>query len=241
MSNKRKLEIQTTIATIYVEDMHPSANKYPDIIENQFQFRKNKKFTGSNVVAIADMGEAIWWNRPQIEDTEDAWGWQDGVPCCNLPIFLGKNKVWKSNYNVLLNKNNIPTIIQLKFNHELSDEEIISLSKMSFSVITSTLLRLGVPEADLCAINNDLLLRGKKFVGIEQVPGGKDIYTECLFITLKYQEEKKLFDQLTSGKVGAQAVKQITGLIDEYETFTKEEFLKIYCEEFKKYLDQFSL
>lgn len=240
-NTKRKIEIQTAIATIYVEDMHPSINKFPDIIENQFQFRKYNKFTGENVIAIADMGEAIWWNRPQIEDTSAAWGWQDNIPCCNLPIFLGKNKVWKSNYNVLLNKNNIPTIIQLKFNHELSDKEIELLSKMSFSVISAALLRLGVPEKDLCAINNDLLLRGKKFVGIEQVPSGKNIYTECLFITLKYLEEKELFDQLTGGKVGAQAVKKITGLIDEYESFTKEEFLKIYCEEFKKYLDQFSL
>lgn len=242
MDNKRKLEIQTTIATIYVEDMHPSANKYPDIIENQFQFRKFKKFTGDNVVAIADMGEAIWWNRPQIEDTEAAWGWEkDGLPCCNLPIFLGKNKIWKSDYNVLLNKNNIPTIIQLKFEHELSDAELNLLYKMSFKVISTTLLRLGVLESDLCEINNDLLLRGKKFVGIERVSGEKNIYTECLFITLKYLEEKELFDRLTSGKVGAQAVKKITGLIDEYETFTKEDFLKIYCEEFKKYLNQFEL
>jgi hypothetical protein len=60
MNTKRKLEIPTTVATIYVEDMHPTANKYPDIIENQFQFRKNNKFTGENVIAIADMGEAIW-------------------------------------------------------------------------------------------------------------------------------------------------------------------------------------
>lgn len=241
MENKRKLEIQTAVATIYVEDMHPSANKYPDIIENQFQFRKNKQFTGENVIAIADMGEAIWWNRPQIEDTEAAWGWTGEMPCCNLPIFLGKNKVWKSDYNVLLNKNNVPTIIQIKFNHELTSDEMTKLTQMSFTVIRNTLIRLGVAEKDLCMINNDLLLRGKKFVGIEQVPADKNIYTECLFITLKYQEEKELFDQLTHGKAEAQALKKITGLIDEYESFTKEDFLKIYCEEFKKYLDQFTL
>ena len=239
-NNKRKLEIFTNIATIYVEDMHPSANKYPDIIENQFQFRKNNRFTGENVVAIADMGEAMWWNRPQIENTETAWGWQGDIPCCNLPIFLGKQKIWKSDYNVLLNKNNVPTIIQIQFNHKLTTEELTKLTKMSFSVITNTLIRLGVPAKDLCALNNDLLLRGKKFVGVEQVVRS-NIYTECLFVTLKYQEEKELFDQLTHGKVGAQALKKITGLIDEYESFTKEEFLKIYCEEFKKYLDQFEL
>lgn len=241
MNKKRKFEIPTTVATIYVEDMHPSADKYPDIIENQFQFRKNNQFTGENVVAIADMGEAMWWNRPQIEDTNAAWGWsQDGLPCCNLPIFLGKNKVWKSAYNVLLNKNNVPTIVQIKFNHDITPKEQLELCQMSFTVIRNTLLRLGVNERDLCAINNDLLLRGKKFVGSEQIIK-PSIYTECLFITLKYKEEQELFSQLTSGKVSATAQREITGLIDEYEGFTKEEFLKVYCEEFKKYLDQFEL
>ena len=47
-NTKRKIEIQTAIATIYVEDMHPSINKFPDIIENQFQFRKHNKFVESN-------------------------------------------------------------------------------------------------------------------------------------------------------------------------------------------------
>lgn len=240
MKGIRKLEIKTSIATIYVEDMCPSENKYPDIIDNQFKFRKYGEFTGDNVVAIADMGEALWWNRPQIEDTNAAWGWKDEMPCCNLPIFLGKNKVWKSAYNVLLNKNNVPTIIQLNFNRKITQEELSKLQQMSFKVIQRTLLRLNIPEQDLCIMNNDLLLRGKKFVGIEQVIKPQ-IYTECLFITLKYNEEKALFDQLTSGKVSATQHRQITGLIDEYESFTKEEFLKIYCEEFKKYLDQFSL
>lgn len=241
MTSEKKIKFLTPVATIYVEDMWPSANKYPDIIEHQFRFRKYNAFTGDNVVAIANMGEAIWWNRPQIEDTEAAWGTYKERPCCNLPIFLGKNKVWKSDYNVLLNKNNIPTIIQLKFKHDLTRTELNLLCEMSFTVITRTLERLGIPKSDLCIINNDLLLRGKKFVGIEQVPAGTNIYTECLFITLKYKEEKELFDQLSSGKVSATANREITGVIDEYETFTKEEFLKIYCEEFKNYLDQFEL
>lgn len=241
MANNRKLEIQTAVATIYVEDMHPTANKYPDIIENQFQFRKNGIFTGENVVAIADMGEAIWWNRPQIEDTDAAWGIHtDGLPCCNLPIFLGKNKTWKSAYNVLLNKNNIPTVIQIKFNHTLGPEEIEKLTQMSSVIVLNTIKRLGIPEKDICAMNNDLLLRGKKFVGNEKIY--KDnIYTECLFITLRYKEEQDIFSRLTSGKTSATAHREITGVMDEYESFTKEEFLKIYCEEFKKYLNQFEL
>ena len=65
MKGIRKLEIKTSIATSYVEDMCPSENKYPDIIDKQYKFRKYGEFTGDNVVAIADMGEALWWNRPQ--------------------------------------------------------------------------------------------------------------------------------------------------------------------------------
>lgn len=239
--NSTKLKLQSAVATICVEDMFPSENKRPSIVENQFQFRKNNKFVGENAVVIADMGEAIWWNRPQVENTTAAWGLMpDGTHCCNLPIFLGKSKTWKSDYNVLLNKNNVPTMIQIKFNHILTTDEIIKLRHMSFEVILNTIKRLGVKEKDLCILNNDIMLRGKKFVGSEQICK-ENIYTECLFITLKYLEEKELFDQLTSGKVSATAHKKITGLMDEYETFTKEEFIHIYCEEFKKYLDQFEL
>jgi hypothetical protein len=240
MNSKRHFEIQTKVATIYMEDMHPSANKYPDIIENQFQLRKNDTFTGENVVAIANMGEAIWWNRPLKENTDAAWGWQGDIPCCNLPITLGKNMQWKSYYNLLLNKHNLPTIVQIKFNHTLSQDELEKLGLMSHTVITQTLLRLGVPEQDMCVINNDFLLKGKKFSGGETVIKA-DIYTECFLITLRYQEEKEIFDQLSSGKVPATAHRGITGIIDEYPHITKEDFVKIYCEEFKKYLDQFEL
>lgn len=240
MNKKRKVEINTKLASIYIEEMFPSNGQYPDIIEKQFQFRKNNIFSNENLIAIADMGEAIWWNRPQIENTDQAWGiHSDGLPCCNLPIFLGKNMVWKSEYNVLLNKHNIPTIIQIKFDKELTENEWNEIKKMSFSVISRTLLRLGVVETDLCVINNDLLLRGKKFSGSEQIiKRDLNIFTECLFVTLKYSEEKELFDKLTCGKVSATALKQITGLIDEYPEITKEKFLEIYCEEFKKYLEE---
>ena len=111
---------------------------------------------------------------------------------------------------------------------------------MTSVIVINTITRLGVPEKDICVMNNDLLLRGKKFVGNEKI-FKENIYTECLFITLKYKEEEELFNRLTSGKTSATAHRKITGLIDEYENFTKEEFLKVYCEEFKKYLDQFEL
>jgi hypothetical protein len=40
---------------------------------------------------------------------------------------------------------------------------------MSFIVIAQTLLNLGVPEHDMCCLNNDLLLKGKKFAGSERI------------------------------------------------------------------------
>ena len=60
-------------------------------------------------------------------------------------------------------------MIQLKFKHILSAEEVMKLKHMSFAVILNTLRTLGILEKDLCIINNDLLLRSKKFVGSEQI------------------------------------------------------------------------
>jgi hypothetical protein len=220
--------------------MCPTKNQCPEIIEQLFQFRKHGNFVGNNVVIIGDMGEAVWWNRPQLEDTTAAWGTHLGMPCCNLPISFGKAQTWKSQYNILLNKNNIPSAVALKFNHNLTVEELTKLKHMSFAVLLNTLKQIGVQDSDLCVINNDLLLRGKKFAGSEEVYTDT-IYTECIYITLKYFDEKELFDQLSCGKVSATAHREITGLIDEYPEITKEKFLTVYCEEFKKYLDQFEL
>jgi hypothetical protein len=52
-------------------------------------------------------------------------------------------------------------------------------------------------------------------------------------------EEKELFDQIYVGKKTKS--RGITGILDEYDFITKEAFIKAYCEEFKKYLDQFEL
>lgn len=235
------INISTPIARIYEADLCPSEGKIPKFFEDQFQLRKYEKFTGQNEIVFADIKEPIWWNRPQIEDTNTAWRLEkDGLYSCNLPISFGKEKRWKSNYNILVNKNNIPIGIQLKFKHELSASELKKLKCMSFSIILKTLLALGVQEKDLCVLNNDLLLKGKKFVGSESVCTNT-IYTECIYITLKYEEEKEIFNRLTSGKVAATAHKQITGLLDEYPEITRKQFLKICSEEFKKYLEQFEL
>ena len=243
MHNNRIFEVTTSLATIYVEETHPSIGKYPEIVEQLFRFRKENKFSGNNVVAIADMGEAMWWNRPQPEDTNSAWGIEkDGLPCCNVPTLFTKAHKWKSKYNILVNKHNVPTIIQIKFKQLPTTETINKLYSMTFKVIYQTLLKLGVAEQDLCQINNDILLRGKKIVGTERsFDASQYIYTEALFITLKYTEEQDIFSRLSSGKVAATAKRGITGILDEYPTITKDRFLKIYCEEYKAYLDQINL
>ena len=237
----KKLKIVTKLATIYIEETYPTEGKYPEIVEHLYQYRKTGTFSGNNVVAIADMHEAMWWNRPLLEDTKAAWGIHtDGLPCCNVPTVFATDRTWKNKYNILVNKNNVPTIIQIKFPKSLTTNSIVKLYSMIFTVISRTLLRLGVNEQDLCQINNDLLLRGKKIVGVEQsYNSDTNIYTGAFFITLKYWDEKELFERLSYGKVPATAKRKITGIIDEYPDITKEEFLKVYCEEFKDYLNQF--
>lgn len=236
---KKNLEIQTSIATIKVVDGWPSKNIIPIELQQQFNFRKHNSLEGDNSITIINMHEPVWWLRPFIEDTNTAITLdEDKGYTCMLPFFLGKNHTWKSAYNVLVNKNNLPTLIQLKFEHSLTEEEKNKLIKMSFVVIIQALLNLGVPEHDICCLNNDLLLKGKKFAGSERI-WQTNIYTECLFINLKYLEEKNLFDQIYVGKKTKS--REITGILDEYDFITKEAFIKAYCEEFKKYLDQFEL
>ena len=57
---ERKIELKSTVATIYVADMWPSKNIFPKPIEQQFNFRKYGYLEGENIVGIADMHEPIW-------------------------------------------------------------------------------------------------------------------------------------------------------------------------------------
>lgn len=233
------INIQSKIATIKTVDAWPSKNIIPNEIYQQFNFRKNHTFEGENSVTIVNMFEPVWWTRPLEAETETAWIKNEKDEwVCTLPFFLGTKKIWKSNYNVLVNTNNLPTLIQLKFNHKLSQEEQFKLSTTTFYAIIKTLIKLGAEEKDFCCINNDLLLRGKKFVGNEIIIDD-NIYMECLFINLKYTEDKALFDQIYTG--AKTKVWPITGILDEYPEITKEAFLKAYCEELQECLNQFEL
>lgn len=218
------------IPKIIIEKMSPSQNITPEILYNQFELRKNNVFVGKNQIVIADMQEAIWWNRPQKENTESLIKKEtDGFYSYNLPLFLRHNK-WKSNYNVLLNKNNVPIAIHIQFDHKLEHTEIQLLRTATFSAIRKALVELGVPNEEIIYINNELLLKGKKFVGSEQIIG-EDFYEENTFITLKYLEEKEIFDRLLYGK--ATPKYGITGVLDEFNLFTKKEFIQKFIKYFE--------
>lgn len=232
-----KTEIQSNIATIQVVKAAPSKNIIPKEVYQQFNFRKYSTWEGENSVTIIDMQEPVWWNRPLKANTEEALSVaSDGIYQCMLPLFKETSQLWKTNYNVLVNKNNLPTLIQLKFENPLSTQQLQQLLSMSFWVILQTLIKLGVPETDLCCLNNDLLIKGKKFAGSERIYRD-NIYTECLFINLKYEDEKELFSQIYQGK---KPHRLITGILDEYPNLTKETFIEAYCTEFKTNLDQFA-
>lgn len=48
--------------------LQPSAGEH-SILHNQFIWRTEKRFVGENEIAIADIQEPIWWNRPYTSNT----------------------------------------------------------------------------------------------------------------------------------------------------------------------------
>ena len=81
---------------------------------------------------------------------------------------------------------------------------------------------------------NKLLYDGKKFVGDESA--FKDnIFIETTVITLNYSNEKEIFDKLT----GEHALKRgITGIIEETNSFSREQFIEIFTKLYKNAIVQ---
>lgn len=212
--------------SIYSEKMVPSKNLNPQIMKNQFVFRKTGNFVGQNEVVVALMEEPIWWNRPLKEDTEELVKLeQNGIYSYNLPLYNGAPN-WKSNYNLLLNKNNVPVSAHVKFKEKMSEHNYAVLRSMIYDSIYKTMIELGVPKTAMVYLNNDLLLNGKKFVGGEQIMTDT-VYNDDVLITVQYASEKEIFDQLTYGK--AVPKRGITGIVDEFPNLgiTKEKFGEI--------------
>lgn len=222
---------------VKISQIYPSKGIFPDILKNQFHYRKYKEFIGNSEIVIADMKEATWWNRPLIENTNQLLKLEsDGIYSFNLPLAFNYDK-WKSNYNVLLNKYNAPLAIHLYFKNELSAEEYSELRLIATKAVVNTLVEVGIPREEIVFINNDILLKGKKFSGGECIHD-KNIFEENIFITLHYFEEKEIFDRLTIGKIKPK--RDITGVFDEFKiNSTKQQFLEKYQKNLETLINNF--
>ncbi len=210
--------------------MKPSENKIPEILYAQFNWRKTGIYKGESEIVVADNQEAIWWNRP-LESNTLCKLETDGIYSFNLP-FIGGVDIYKTGYNLLLNKNSVPVAGLIKVNSKWGQAEYKILNTLASTAVYNTLVKLGVNKDRLTTHHNDMLFDGKKFMGTEEkISGGwKSIN---IVITMQYAPEKDIFDRLT-GKY-AQS-KGITGIIEETNLFTKEQFIDTLIEELQSIL-----
>lgn len=205
---------------IYTAKMAPSKGITPQILQEQFEWRKSLIWKSlANQIVIADIEEPVWWNRPLESDTFIKQE-SDGLWSYNLPIILRKAQ-YKTDYNVLLNKNSIPIALHIQINPLWTDAQLTTLTNIVVKSIHETLIELGVPTEDLVHTGNDLLYKGKKFMGDEQKLAN-GVFTENTIITLEYTPEEEIFKRLT-GKYAL--TRGITGIIEETHCFTKQQFL----------------
>lgn len=211
-----------------IDPMVPSKNLHPEIMQKQFIWRKTGIYDGQSAVVVADMQEPIWWNRPLESDALCKLE-PDGVYSYNLP-FLGGRDLYKTGYNILLNKNSVPVAAQIKINPAWTEEQKGILRHFMITATYEALKELGVKEERLTKIHNDLLYDGKKFMGGEELERN-GWYTSDYVITMQYKPEKEIFDRLT----GQYAHKrEITGIAEETGLFTKDEFLSKLLEKLKE-------
>jgi hypothetical protein len=205
--------------TILQTPMVPSKGIIPQAIQEQYEWRKTKQFAGNSWIGIAQLEEPIWWNRPLTSETlvrQEA----DGIWSLNLP-YIGGFESYKTGYNLLLNKNSIPIAVHLELNPNWPAQKIEQIKQMVTTAVYDSLIELGVNPETLVFAHNDLLYNGKKFMGNEQRIEN-NVFTENTIITLEYTPEKEIFERLT-GKYAL--ARGITGIIEETQCFTKQQFL----------------
>lgn len=215
---------------IYCDPMVPSKGIMPQIMLNQYEFRQTGKYTAQSEVVIALLEEPIWWNRPVHSDVflkqED-----DGIYSLNLPYFGGDNN-FKAQYNSLLNVGCVPVAVQLKYTDLEKPFNQWALLKMPVKVVADTLIELGVDENNLQSVHNDLLYCGKKFMGVETIFKNNQCSINFM-VTLFYKPEESIFKRLK----GQFALKRpITGIIEETNLFTREEFTEKLMKNIGEYL-----
>ena len=218
---------------IIKEPLAPSKEQH-SIIPNQFIWRTEKQFIGNSSIVIADIQEAIWWNRPLKSEAmcklED-----DGLYSYNLPFWQRDKEqlVFKTGYNVLLNKNSIPIAIHIQTDETCGDEHLQLLKNMLSDCLHSTLIKLGVNAAALTYNGNDMYFENRKFACSEQI-FEDNVFTQNTIVTLLASPEKDLFDRLTGKYAHA---KTITGIAEEVPTVTKETFIDTLYKNLQDYIN----
>jgi hypothetical protein len=198
--------------------MVPSKNIMPQVMVNQYEFRQTGNYTAQSEVGIALLDEPIWWNRP-VKSEVFLKQESDGIYSLNFPYFGGDND-FKAQYNSLLNVGCVPVAIQLKYEDFEKPVDQAKLLAMPVNVVRQTLIDLGVDKDSLESVHNDLLYCGRKFMGVETIFKNNQCSINFM-VTLFYKPEESIFKRLT----GKYALKrQITGIIEETNLFTREEF-----------------
>ena len=212
--------------------MAPSKGETGEILKKQFGWRNGLKYDGENEIVFADIKENVWWNRPLNSDVFVKQE-EDGIWSYNLLLAWRQESVaWKANYNVLLNKDNLPVAGMIKINRHWTVDDFTKLKRLLIDGVYNALLKLGVSKDKLQQPGNDILYDGKKFFGVETIIKNGWFSINC-FITLKYKPAKEVFDRLSGHFV---KYKSITGIMEETELFTKEEFIEALTKELKSIL-----
>ena len=215
---------------IYCDEFAPSKNLIPELVFKQYKFRQTGKYFGKSEVGIGLMGEPVWWNRPLKSDVFIKQE-LDGLYSLNFPYFEDCNS-FKTQYNALANVGCIPVLMQLRFKDFEKPIDKPVLINMPLKVVGQTLVELGVDKESLQTVHNDLLYQGKKFMGVETI-FKNNCYSSIFIITLFYKPEEEIFKRLT-GKYALR--RPITGIIEETNLFTREEFIEKFMHNINEFL-----
>jgi hypothetical protein len=220
---------------VSIEALNPSKGVHSSILPCQFTWRTTKEFIGESKIAIADMQEPIWWNRPLTSDVFCKVE-EDGLCSYNFPFWQNDktNLAFKTGYNVLLNKNSVPVAVHIKTDDTWTEEQLQLLKKMLETCLQETLIGLGVDPVDLAHTGNDFYFQGRKFSCSEQI-FVDGVFTQNIIITVQMLPEKDIFDRLT-GKYAHR--KTITGIAEEVSSITKEAFIDKLYEKLCAYVEE---
>lgn len=213
---------------IKIEDINPSNNITPQILYDQFNWRKNHTYAGDSTITIINPLEPIWWNRPLSPDIMLKKE-SDGLYSYNLPYIHNYN-LYKTNYNILVGRGTVALVLLVKIDNSWTQEQKLYLTRLAKTAVYNTILKFGADKNKLSKPSNDLLYDGKKFMGYECAEYNS-WFGAAAVITLNYSNEKEIFQRLT-GRYAL--LRPICGIQEELDnSFTKEQFIEALNEEFK--------